>query len=382
MKKNLSILAINMYYGGAQRVISMLLKHMVKDYNVHLVIFTEHINFEIPEEVELKILFPESNERNTVFNKLKNVFRAAKAYDEFIKEKQIDVSLSFLALPNIINGIVRAKNKNLRTVISERCFPSIMYKANKSSQLLSKFVIPKYYNKNDALFSNSININEDLRDNFKVNIPMSVIYNPINSNSTKYIDSASIAKTAQLKLINVGNIYDAKNQKLIIKALSQLPKNSFYYTQAGTGVLEESLKALSKSCGLDNQITFLGNTTQVEEHLLQQDCFVLSSKTEGFPNVVLEALSCGLPVISTNCKTGPLELLNDNERIDIPKGGFAEAKYGLLIRENDAIGLASALDFFLKHPEKRKQYSKLGYKRSKDYALPVIYKQIKTLLEE
>lgn len=381
MKKNLSILSLNMYYGGAQRVISLLLKHLVKDYNVSLVLFYEHINFEIPDEVQIEVLFPIDNNKNTFFRKLKDTIVVSKKYNAFIKKNNIQISMSFLALPNIVNGIVRSKNKELRTVISERCFPSLMYKANRSSQFISKYVIPKYYNKNDVLFSNSVNINNDLKENFKVNIPMSVVYNPININTNQRILPKNITDPKTLRLINVGSVYEAKNQKMIVEAMAILPKGSFCYTQAGAGVLENEVKAMAASNDLTEFITFLGNTTAVKENLLKNDCFVLSSKTEGFPNVVLEALACGLPVISTNCLTGPLELLNDNEPVEIPIGGFVQAKYGLLVNVDDAKGLAVALEFYKQNPEIRKKYCELGFNRAKEFVLPTIYNQVKELLE-
>lgn len=381
MKKNLSILSLNMYYGGAQRVISLLLEYLVRDYNVSLVLFYEHINFDIPDEVKIKVLFPIDNNKNTFFRKIKDTIVVSKKYRDFVKKNNIDISMSFLALPNIVNGIVRSKNKKLRTVISERCFPSLMYRANKSSQFISKQVIPKYYNKNDVLFSNSININNDLRENFKVKIPMAVIYNPINIDRNQRILPENINETKTLMLINVGSIYEAKNQKMIVKAMDILPRGSYHYTQAGAGVLEEDLKSLALLKGLDKFVTFLGNTTEVKENLLNNHCFVLSSKTEGFPNVVLEALACGLPVISTNCLTGPLELLNDNESVSIPQGEFVKAKFGLLVNVDDAKGLAKALEFYKNNPEMRKKYSELGFNRAKEFVLPTIYKQVKELLE-
>lgn len=380
-KKKLSIIALNLHYGGAQRVISILLNELVKDYNVSLFLFHNHIQFDIPKEVDITILFPNANARNSLFGKLKNTFFVSKNYNQFIKTKNIDVSISFLALPNIINGIIRSKNQNLRTIISERCFPSIMYKANKSSQFLSKFVIPKFYAKNDILFSNSVNINKDLRTNFNVDMPMKVIYNPINISVNFKLKHIEDSESSVLRLINVGSIYDAKNQQMILKAMALLNSYEFHYTQAGTGVLEDELKTLAKINDLTNATTFLGNVSDVTGQLINNDCFVLSSKTEGFPNVVLEALSVGLPVISTNCKTGPLELLNDNQEIDIPDGYFAKAKYGLLVKVNDYKGLAQALQFYKNNPEERKKYCKLGFERAKEFALPNIYKQVKELIE-
>jgi glycosyltransferase involved in cell wall biosynthesis len=380
-KKNLSILSLNMCFGGAQRVISLLLIHLIKDYNVSLVLFYDHVDFEIPKEVNIKVLFPKDNNKNTFYRKIKETLLVSRKYNKFIKNNNIDISMAFLALPNIINGIVAKKNTKLRTVISERCFPSLMYRANKSSQFLANYVIPIFYNKNDALFSNSININEDLKKNFNIKIPMSVIYNPIIIDENKRILTDSIKSKKILNFINVGSIYEAKNQSMILNALALLNKSEYHYTQAGSGAMEEEIKTYTKKLGLNNNTTFLGNISNVKDYLLNNDCFVLSSKTEGFPNVVLEALATGLPVISTNCMTGPLELLNDNESIDIRQGDFTKAKYGLLVNVDDAEGLAKALEYFKDNPEERKRYSELGFKRAKQNLMPIIYDQVKKLLE-
>lgn len=369
-----------MAFGGAQRVISIFLPHLVKDYNVSLVLFKELIDFEIPDGVHVEILFPENNLKNTFFTKIKETLQASKKYNMFVRENNIDISMAFLALPNIVNGIVGKKNKELRTVISERCFPSLMYKANKSSQFIANFVIPKYYNQNDALFSNSININEDLKQNFKVEIPMSVIYNPIGIDENKRILPESIEEKPILNFISVGSIYQAKNQKMIVSAMSHLKKVNYHYTQAGAGVLENDLKSYTNNLGLNEQTTFLGNVTNVKDYLLKNDCFVLSSNTEGFPNVVLEALASGLPVISTNCKTGPLELLNGNEPVEIKDGDFVKCKYGLMVNVDDDIGLAKALEYFKDNTEARQHYSEVGFERAKQNDIPNIYVQVKHLL--
>lgn len=379
-KKNLSILTIDFGAGGAERVISILLKELIKDFNVTLVLFYDFIHYDIPEEVELEILLPNGNLNNTIYRKAKDTLLISNKYSRLIRSKQIDVSMSFLALPNIVNGITAKRHKNLRTIISERCFPSIMYKANRSSNFLAKYVFPVYYPKNDHLFSNSEYINIDLKENFKVNMPMSVVYNPIEIDESNIKSMDSITTTSKLNVINVGSIYEPKNQKLIIKALSHLNNGDYHLTILGTGELEHEVKAYTKTNGLEEAVDFKGKVNNVKDYLIESDCFVLSSNTEGFPNVVLEAMSAGLPVISTNCMSGPLELLNDNEPVSIPEGEFYEAKYGILINVNDDKALAKALHYYKENVDIRKHYSKVGFERAKENSLPNIYKQVKELL--
>ena len=124
-----------------------------------------------------------------------------------------------------------------------------------------------------------------------------------------------------------------------------------------------------------------GKVKNVCDYLLDSDCFILSSVTEGFPNVLIEAMAIGLPSISTNCMSGPLEILNDNEKVYIKEGEFYLAKYGILINVNDNIALAKAIKFYKENDDIRKKYSDLGYQKAKQYDLPKIYKEVKLLID-
>ena len=378
-KKNLSIVIITLSNGGAERVVSILLKKLVNDFNVSLVLFYDVVDYEIPSGVNKIVLLNKKEPSTSIFAKIKDMLSLKSKYSKVLKDNDIDVSMSFLMLPNIINGLISRKHKNVKTIISERCFPSLMYKYNKVSMLLAKIAFPLFYNKSEHLFSNSIHINEDLKNNFGVKIPMSVIYNPIEIGDAK-INASAIVNSGPMKIINVGTLYGPKNQRLILDALKTLPRNQFYLTVLGQGPFKDDLEKYVIESGLQNDINFKGRVTNVNEHLLENDCFVLSSNNEGFPNVLLEAMSVGLPSISTNCMSGPLELLNDNIDVEIAKGEFHQAKFGLLINVKDKEGLAKALKYFKENPEERKKYSKLSRARANDYELSNIYKQVKNLI--
>ncbi|TDU40007.1 N-acetylgalactosamine-N,N'-diacetylbacillosaminyl-diphospho-undecaprenol 4-alpha-N-acetylgalactosaminyltransferase [Gelidibacter sediminis] len=380
-KKNISILSIDYGAGGTERVISLLLQHLVNDYNVTLVLFYNYIDYEIPDGVELEILSSSMSRENTLFRKAKDTLAVTFKYHRLIRRKKIDVSLAFLALPNIINGIMAMWNKDLRTIISERCYPSIMYKANISSRLLANYMFPYFYSKNDHLFSNSIHINKDLKDHFNVNMPMSVIYNPISVDENLRKLPEEIVTTKIFRFINVGSLYHAKNQMMIIKTLPLLEKNNFQFEHAGVGEMESEIRKSLKELEVEEQVTFLGKISHVRQALIKNDCFVLSSRTEGFPNVVLEAMSVGLPVIATNCMSGPLELLNDNEPVNIKDGEFVQCKYGILINVDDTIALAKALTYLKAHPVVRQKYSLAGFERAKRNDLKIIYNQVTELIE-
>ncbi len=99
----------------------------------------------------------------------------------------------------------------------------------------------------------------------------------------------------------------------------------------GVGPLADQLKQLVTETGLTDAVDFLGFQPNVLPYIRQADAFVLSSRCEGFGNVIVEALGCGTPVIATNCEYGPAEILDQN-------------RYGLLVEPQNPAAMAAAMD--------------------------------------
>ncbi|MBC3758990.1 glycosyltransferase [Hyunsoonleella sp. SJ7] len=372
-KPNLSIITISLTSGGAEKVVSLLLKELIKDYTVHLVLFHNHIHFDIPREVNVEIL-GDDNPNKPLYLKIVDFFKFIVRYSRLIKKYNILYSISFLAFPNLINGIIASVNKIPKTIISERGFPTDNT-TSKASFYISKIFYPILYNKCDKLFSNSYFINADLKNNFGVKIPMQVIYNPIEVPKS-IVDPLALNKEINsLKLITAGTLNTRKNQIMIIRAIEK-SKLSYQLNILGGGPLKSFLYNEVSRRNLNEQVQFSGMVKNVNEHLAKSHIFVLSSFTEGFPNALLEAMSVGLPCISTNCLSGPLELLHDNKTIEINNGEFFKGDYGILINNDDHVALQNALDYFHNNPKERSKYSELGVQRSKKYLLNSVYKEL------
>lgn len=379
-KPNISIINISMASGGAEKVISLLLKKLVVDYNVTLFLLYNNIHFEIPEEVDIVIFANENNPNKLSF--IKKIFAPIKFQIKLlreIKKRKISTSISFLAFPNFLNSVAAIRFSRLKTVISERGYPSDNT-TSKLSFYISKILYPILYNRNDILFSNSIYINKDLKENFKVKIPLEVIYNPIIIPEINALNNEIVPKEKALKVTTVGTVNKRKNQKMIINAIASL-KGDYNLSIYGDGNLKGYLKDLIKDKNMSNTAFLKGKIKNVNQHLIKHDCFVLSSFTEGFPNALLEAMAVGLPCISTNCLSGPLELLNKtSEPITIKKGDFYKGDYGLLVNNDDEEALAKALKFYKENPDIRHEYAKLGHLKAKEFELNNIYSQFKELI--
>lgn len=374
-RKKISIFNISLASGGAEKVISLLLKKLVVDYDVTLILVYDLIHFEIPKEVDLIILANDSSTKHfTFFRQFSNFVKYTLKYLRILKRKEIDIAISFLAYPNFLNSIAKMRFSKLKTIISERGFPSDNT-TTKTSFYISKIIYPLLYNRNDKLFSNSIYINRDLQENFNVKIPMGVIYNPIQMPRQKVDFNKTSNMPLEFRIVNVGTLNSRKNQSMIIKAIGLL-KNGYQLDIIGMGPLIHNLESLILKNNLKDKINLKGTVKNVYEHLISYDCFVLSSNTEGFPNALLEAMAIGLPCISTNCLSGPLELLNGSaDEIRIESGNFFEAKYGLLVNTDDAIGLSKAISFIKENKLLSKKYSVSAAERARQFDLSVIYNQ-------
>lgn len=379
-RARISILNISLTNGGAEKVISLLLKKLVIDFEVTLILMYNNIHFNIPNEVKVIILSDQSESNlKGLYNKAINTLKFTRKYFNIIKTHKIDIAISFLAFPNFLNGMASLRFPKVKTIISERGFPSLNT-TSRLSHYIAKIFYPIFYNRCDKLFSNSMHINKDLKENFAVKIPMEVIYNPIELHFLNKVSDSLLKENHDLKIISVGTLNSNKNQLMVFKALSISEHIDYSLSLLGDGPLLDELKICAENMQLTDKITFYGKVKNVGDYLTKHNCFVLSSFTEGFPNALLEALSYGLPSISTNCVSGPLELLNDNIPVTIEEGKFVLAKYGILINNDDKIGLASALKYLNNNPKERIRYSQQGLERAKMFELDIVYKKFKNFI--
>ena len=116
-------------------------------------------------------------------------------------------------------------------------------------------------------------------------------------------------------VINVARLEEQKGQEYLIRSFVRI-KKEIPLTKLvilGEGHLEHKLRDLAKGLGLEQDVVFLGWQKNPFKFLAYSKVFVLSSLWEGFPNTLLEAMALGLPVISTDCPSGPNEIIKHGE---------------------------------------------------------------------
>ena len=212
---------------------------------------------------------------------------------------------------------------------------------------IKKFIYKKIISYADNVVVNSLQFKREMEKNF--NVKVKCIYNPLNKEeiikNSKLSQKENFFSTKKkcLKIINIGRLVNQKDQITLLKAAKYLKnKINFRLLILGRGIEENNLKKFIKDNNLKKNVkikNFIDNPYPI---LKKSDLFVLSSKYEGLPNVLLEALTLNKFVISSDCPTGPKEIL---------LGG----KGGLLFKVGNHIDLSNKIIYYLKNKSKTKK---------------------------
>lgn len=133
------------------------------------------------------------------------------------------------------------------------------------------------------------------------------------------------------RILTVGSLTDAKNHSLLLHAFAHISRPTATLMFVGQGQNEQMLRAIAADLGVADRVIFAGFHADPSPFYATADLFVLSSDYEGLPTVLIEAISFGLPVVSTDCPSGPAEILENG-------------RWGRLTPVGDAAALARAID--------------------------------------
>lgn len=172
-------------------------------------------------------------------------------------------------------------------------------------------------------------------------------------------------------ILSVGEINSNKNHEAILRALVLLKNFKIHYGLCGKGVLEKKLKRLSQKLGIEKQVTFFGFRTDIPRMLQGADCFTFPSKREGLGIAALEAMSAGLPMITSDCR-GTREYMEDGVT-------------GYVCQSNTPAEYAGLMRKMMEQPQMRKAMSEACIKKAASFDISVtdgIMQEIYALLPE
>ncbi|MEP2689885.1 glycosyltransferase [Maribacter dokdonensis] len=361
----IAILIYSLAGGGAERVVSYLLPFLKeKGYEVHLILMNNTIKYDIPSDIDIHYI--ENSEGNeSGFLKLLKLPILAFKYSKLLKKLDITHSFAMLTRASYINVLSRYfTSKKFKLIISERSHPSMQYGYGNLQSKINNWLIKSLYPKADKIICNSRGNGEDLINNYKIpRKKIIVINNPID---IEKIDSIKMDKTifnkGVLNLVTIGRMDTGKNHEILIRAIEDFPNVHLYIL--GNGVLRDHLENLVGEKNLNNRVTFLGFDNNPFKYLKAADLFVFGSNHEGFPNVLLEAMCCGLPILSTNCKSGPDEIMELTTPLS---DDIMLTNYGVLTPVGNLELYKKALAYCIKNPAFLEICKENGANRIKDF---------------
>jgi glycosyltransferase involved in cell wall biosynthesis len=163
-----------------------------------------------------------------------------------------------------------------------------------------------------------------------------VIYNPTATGVSPHRESQEVRDQLwgvgfDHHILSVGTLKEQKDHRTLIRAFARLSRDcNAKLTILGEGQLRASLEKLIAELGMQSRVSMPGFVVDPYPWFRSADLFVLSSLYEGFGNVIVEALECGVPVVSTDCPSGPAEILGNG-------------RYGRLVPVDDAAALVTAI---------------------------------------
>ena len=225
-----------------------------------------------------------------------------------------------------------------------------------SKNIIKRLIFKFFLNSADLVIANSEEFVRSLKKEF--NLDALCIYNPLDVNNIIYQSNKNTKKyfkTKKIKILNIGRFTDQKDQITLVKSLNEI-KNliNFETIIVGRGILKNQIKLDINKYKLSNKIKVLDFMQNPYPIIKESDLFILTSKYEGLPNVLLEALTLKKFIISSDCETGPKEILSNG-------------KGGLLFKVGDYRTLAKKIIFFTKNRKKLKKKILFGYKELKRF---------------
>ena len=294
--------------GGVEKNLFLLIKYLSKDFKKIYIITANKI---INNSKKIKFICPGTNYWNDKSRLLKNIICIYLLIKNFWSTKVVIVSFQ-----SNLTSILLSKIFNFRVLI--RLNTSVKkYIDNTLKKIIFKFL----YSLSDVIIVNSKSFQNELN---KINLKSYLIYN-LNIYGKKRKSLNFFKNFKGLKILNIGRLVEQKDQLTLIKSLEILKKKkiNFRCCIIGRGLLEKFLKTEIVKLNLNKNIKLVGFKNKAEHYLPESDIFVLSSKFEGLPNVLIESQKYGVPIISSNCPTGPNEILMNGKLGELfPVGNY------------------------------------------------------------
>lgn len=385
VKKKIAFLTFALARGGTEKVVSILLQELCKDFTVYLILTSRIIEYPVPANVQIHFI-DNSTENENLFIRLLKIPLLSYRYYKFCKIKDVDISISFLNRPNYIACMMRFFRWKKKIIISERTSTLLQYSGNNLKSKTGKILVKWLYPKSDLILTNSKANITDLKNHFAINTTLLSIYNPIDLKNilSKKEEKVKDVDFTKFTYIMLGRFVNEKDHGSLLEAFSMLPnKIDCQLLLIGHGKNEHSIRLKAAELKITPNVIFIAFTENPYKYLSKSHCFVLSSIQEGFPNVLIEALSCSLPSISTDCKNGPRELLAPQTDYSYQLTDKMElAEFGILVPVKNSKVLSKAMQTIFNDKILYQKYKQQGIRRAECFDISTIIQEYQNVFNK
>ena len=382
--KKVTLLINSLTSGGAERVLSIIATEFINQkIEVNLICIEKDNAYTIPIEVKVTYLSSSLKKYDSSLKKFLYLPYLAYKLKKYIKKNKINLIQSHIVRANFINILAKLLGAKHQVQVVEATSINNLIDGSFSKKI--NFILIKLLYKHADLV---IFKAERMKEEFLKNIPkiknFKVINNPydiqkIQNLSKEKIDDFIFDKTKRY-IVTVGRLTYEKQHASLIEALVHLDKD-IELIIIGEGKFKKELEETIKKKDLLKRVHLLGKKENPFKYIKHSNIFILSSQGEGFPNVLVEAMICNTPVISTDCISGPREILAPDTDINFQlREGIELAENGILYPINNQKNLLKAINILLNNKEQQQIYRQNGLEKSKTYALETIIEQYKEAL--
>lgn len=326
MKKKILIITHNLIAGGSQKKLINLFNE-IKKKNSYLFVYKK-------KEVFLKI---NKNDPNLLFSRSKKIWLSFFEIKNLVFKKKFNIIYSSGRNLNVVIGTFFYFFKFKGHLIFGEQNTMNEFK-NKNIKNFFRLLLMKIaYKKAHSVIANSLDTKKDLiKYKITTQNKIHIISNPIKVSSMKLDNIDIIKKNINKKFVIVacGSLTYQKNFQLLIHAFHLFQKkiSNSYLLILGDGPMKNDLNNLIKKYKMENKVKCLGLIKNPYSIFKISNMFVLSSRYEGFGNVIVEAMHSGIQIVCTNCPGGPKEILNNGRYGYLAKNENVKSLYNNMIK--------------------------------------------------
>lgn len=295
-------------------------------------------------------------------------------FGKLLKRLDPDIVLSMSSTGNLTASAAHLVARvRAPLIVAEHNTFSEVWRRKKLKFVLLKGIKKALYRNATRILAVSQGVAEDLVRT--IGVPrdrLVVVYNPIveeklESLAEENVDHPWFNDSVPL-ILAAGRLVAQKDYPMLLEAFQKVRRRTVArLVVLGEGDLDMLLRERTRELGIDDDVAFLGFVANPYSYMKRCSVFALSSRWEGFGNVIVEAMACSVPVVATDCPSGPSEIITDGED-------------GFLVPVGDASSMARVFERLLENPELRTRIGKEGWRRSRDFSVQAAINSYQDLL--